>query len=93
MQKFPMILAGKHSTSNQDLPVRDKYTQEIIATVPLATPARVCLQKSFSMLGKHGKRSTWVVLLSATLQTRVSIPCLTAAPKRAGLERKVFAMR
>ena len=41
MQKFPMILAGKHSTPNQDLTVRDKYTQEIIATVPLATPAHI----------------------------------------------------
>ena len=41
MQKFPMILAGKHSTPNQDLVVRDKYTHEIIASVPLATPAHI----------------------------------------------------
>lgn len=41
MQKFPMILAGKCSTPNQDLTVRDKYTQEIIATVPLASPAHI----------------------------------------------------
>lgn len=37
MQKFPMILAGKCSTPNQDLSIRDKYTNQIIATAPLAT--------------------------------------------------------
>ncbi len=39
MQKFPMILAGKCSTPNQDLSVYDKFTREIMATVPLATAA------------------------------------------------------
>ncbi len=37
MQKFPMILAGKCSTPNQDLSIRVKYTNQIIATAPLAT--------------------------------------------------------
>jgi acyl-CoA reductase-like NAD-dependent aldehyde dehydrogenase len=37
MQKFPMFLAGKCSTPNQDLLIRDKYTNQIIATAPLAT--------------------------------------------------------
>jgi acyl-CoA reductase-like NAD-dependent aldehyde dehydrogenase len=37
MQKFPLILAGQHSTPNQDLSIKDKYTNQIIATAPLAT--------------------------------------------------------
>jgi len=38
MQKFPMFLAGQCSTPNQDLTIKNKYTNQIIATAPLATP-------------------------------------------------------
>jgi acyl-CoA reductase-like NAD-dependent aldehyde dehydrogenase len=43
MQKFPMILAGRSSTPNQSLVVVDKYTQQPLATVPLASQEHVAL--------------------------------------------------
>ncbi|MEQ1826730.1 MAG: aldehyde dehydrogenase family protein [Pirellula sp.] len=38
MQKFPMILAGRSLTPNQDLVVTDKYLREKIASCPMASP-------------------------------------------------------
>jgi len=76
MQKFPMILAGKHSTSNQDLPVRDKYTQEIIATVPLATPARVAKKLAFprARSGQGSRAVRSLALFNASTNITQELP-------------------
>ncbi len=71
MQKFPMILAGKCSTPNQELAVRDKYTQEIIATAPLAADAHIELAIQSGLLAVEAMQR-----LSGAERKRILVHCV-----------------
>ncbi len=72
MQKFPMILAGRYLTPNQDLAVTNKFTREIIATVSLANADHFDRAIDAGCQAKHATQR-----LSAAEKKRILIHCVS----------------
>jgi acyl-CoA reductase-like NAD-dependent aldehyde dehydrogenase len=72
MQKFPMILAGRFWTPNQDLQVKDKYSGEVFATTAIANAEHI---EQAIQAGYQARQA--MQKLSAADKKRILVHCVS----------------